>query len=118
MYNGKKRGKGISGWAFLIGVVLAVLFGVLGSAVFGSSASFILPLLIIIGLVVGFLNVADSETTPFLMSGAVLIIASAFGSEILGGVSYVAPVFEALMAIFVPATVIVAIRNVFRIAKD
>jgi hypothetical protein len=114
----KKKDNKIGGWAFLIGVILAFLFGVAGSAIFGGYMGYILPLLIIIGLVVGFLNIADAETTPFLMSGAVLIIASAFGSDTLSSVAYVNPIFQALMAIFVPAVVIVAIRNVFKLARN
>src|SRR3989338_10245870 len=100
-------------WAFLIGLVLAVIIG-LFSTVEGTYAI----VLVVIGLIVGLLNVADEEVMPFLMSGAVLIIASSLGAgELSAAPSYVNSVLQALLAIFVPATIIVAIKNVFSIAR-
>jgi hypothetical protein len=74
--------------------------------------------LVIIGLLVGLLNVTGRETTSFLMSGLVLIIASAFGGDVLSPVPYAGPIFDALLVLFVPATIVVAVKNVFSIARD
>ena len=74
--------------------------------------------LVVIGLIVGLLNIADKEVAPFLMSGVVLIIASALGGSIMSDVPYVGAVLDALLAVFVPATVIVAIKNVFSLARN
>lgn len=104
----------IGSWAFLIGVLLAVVFGLLGN---GSLDSNVVTILAIIGLIVGLLNVVDEETSPFLMSGAVLIIAGAFGKDNIAGVRWINDILQALLIIFVPATVIVAIKNVFSLAK-
>lgn len=110
----KSKGMDVLGkWAFLVGVLLAVVLGVLGP-VTGTWAM----VLVAIGLVVGLLNVADREVMPFLMSGAVLIIASALGGNLMGNVPYVGSVLDALLAIFVPATVIVAVKNVFGLARN
>ncbi|MBI2043526.1 hypothetical protein HYT25_04005 [Candidatus Pacearchaeota archaeon] len=100
-------------WAFLAGVVLAVILGVLGPVV-GTWAM----ILVIIGIVVGLLNVADTEVMHFLMSGAVLIIASALGGNVMSGLPYAGSVLDALLAIFVPATIIVAVKNVFILARN
>ena len=100
-------------WAFLVGVLLAVVLGVLGP-VTGTWAM----VLVVVGIIVGLLNVADREVMPFLMSGAVLIIASALGGNLMGNVPYVGSVLDALLAIFVPATVNVAVKNVFSLAKN
>ncbi len=100
-------------WAFLIGVVLALILGVMGP-VTGSWAI----ALVVIGLVVGLLNVGGREVTPFLMSGAVLIIASALGGNLMGDLPYVGSVLDALLVIFVPATVVVAVKNVFTLARN
>src|SRR3989344_4673079 len=110
----KTRGMDVLGkWAFLIGVLLAVVLGVLGP-VTGTWAM----VLVGIGIVVGLLNVADREVMPFLMSGAVLIIASSLGGNLMSNVPYVGSVLDALLAIFVPATVIVAVKNVFGLARN
>ena len=110
----KTRGVDIVGkWAFLIGVILAVVLG-LFDPVLGNWAI----VLVVIGLIVGLLNVTDKEVAPFLMSGAVLIIASALGGSLMSDMPYVGAVLDALLAVFVPATVIVAIKNVFSLARN
>lgn len=111
----KTRGVDILGkWAFLIGMLLAVILGLFFSPISETG----LLVLVVIGLIVGLLNVSDKEVTPFLMSGAVLIIASAFGGNVMSDVPFVQSVFDALLAVFVPATIIVAIKNVFSLARD
>jgi hypothetical protein len=115
MARRRRRGsqRGFGGWAFLIGVVLAVVLGFIGSL----TATWIW-VLVVIGLVVGFLNITDKETHAFLMSGAILIIAGAFGQNVLSQVGVLNDVLDALLVIFVPATIIVAIKHVFNLAKD
>ena len=114
----KTKGVDIVGkWAFLIGVILAVVLG-LFSSVLGTWTGTLTMILVIIGLLVGLLNIGDKEVAPFLMSGVVLIIASAFGGSIMSEVPYVGPVLDALLVVFVPATVIVAIKNVFSLARN
>lgn len=109
----KKRGsRGLGGWAFLIGVILAVVLGFLG--LLDATWTWIL---VVIGLIVGFLNVAEDETQHFLMSGAVLIIASAFGGDAINAVPLLSNVLQALLLIFVPAVVIVAIKHTFSMAR-
>ena len=112
MAKGNTLGK-VGSWAFLIGVVLAVVLGALGQM-----NSTVLWILALIGLVIGLLNIADEEATPFLMSGAVLIIAASLGAEAIGAIGVFERILNALLVIFVPATIIVAIRNVFSLARS
>lgn len=104
----------VGGWAFLAGVLLAVILGVLNIA----SDPMWLLVLVLIGIVVGFLNITGREAMPFLLSGAVLVIVSSQGNALLSTIPYVGGIFPALLAIFVPATVVVAIKNVFGLAKN
>lgn len=103
----------VGSWAFLIGVLLAVILGALGYA----SGTWLI-VLIIIGLIVGILNITDKEVMPFLLSGAVLIIASSLGGVAVKDIAILNQILAALLAIFVPATIIVAIKNVFSLAKN
>lgn len=102
----------IGSWAFLIGVILAIIL-----ALASAMTPVLMWVLVVVGLVVGFLNVADEETEPFLISGAVLVIVSSLGQNVVG----VSPLFErildSLLLIFVPATIVVAIKNVFSLAR-
>jgi len=110
----KKSSNVLGSWAFLIGVILAVIIG-LGFV--GSLTGVWLYILVVIGLIVGLLNITDKQVTPFLMSGIVLIIASSLGQGVVGNVPYLSGVLQAILAIFVPATIIVAIKNVFSLAR-
>ena len=109
----RKNMDAVGRWAFLVGVVLAVVLGILGP-VTGTWAM----ILVVIGLAVGLLNVADKEVMHFLMSGAVLILASALGGNVMSSLPYAGSILDALLAIFVPATIIVAVKNVFTLARN
>ncbi len=125
--NSKKVKKTIGSWAFFIGVILAlsvgIFGGIMGIAVGENALSITMAVLLVIGLIIGLFNITEKETASFLFSGLALIIASALGS----GISSLMPTqvaltwgltLSALLAIFVPATIIVAIKHVFAYAKD
>jgi len=106
-------------WAFLIGVILAVVIGLIGGLIgITLSVWWVAVLLMVIGLVVGFLNVNEDEAMPFVLSGTALVIISYMGKDALTSVSQVQDILNALSAIFVPATIIVAVKNVFNLAKE
>jgi len=113
------KGSTLGSWAFLIGLVVAVI---LGLGIGGDQTANMTVTLFIIGLVVGLLNIAEKEVTPFLLSGVVLIIASSMGLDAMGGidgksVQAVLGILSALLVLFVPATIVVAVKNVFQLAK-
>ena len=118
----------IGAWTFLIGVILAIGIGIFTTllpipALIEYSPE-IYVILVLIGLTVGFLNVTGKESQTFLIAGAVLVVVSKFGLESVTGTiigigigDAVASVFGALIALFAPATIIVALKTVFSIAK-
>ncbi|HRZ85562.1 MAG TPA: hypothetical protein P5277_02165 [Candidatus Paceibacterota bacterium] len=113
----------IGSWAFLIGVVIALVLGIYYGYINKEINSLGILVLVIIGILVGFLNISGKEVTPFLLSGAVLIIASNLGQALLSTTSgmtgnILSAILIALLAIFVPSTIVVAIKNVFALAKD
>jgi hypothetical protein len=120
MKGGRKmKLKMIGGWAFLIGVVLAIVTGVLGGlGTVDLTTPMMTSVLVVLGLLVGLFNVTSKEVTPFLMSGIVLILASIFGAGLMASVPVISATLMALMMIFVPAVIIVAIKNVFNMAKN
>ena len=118
----------IGAWAFLVGVVLAVIIGLsttlVSIPVLTSYSAQIYAILVILGIVVGFMNVAGRDSQTFLMAGTVLVIVSRFGMDGVTGSligigvgDAVSAVFGALLALFAPATIIVALKTVFSIAK-
>lgn len=108
----KSLGDIVGGWAFLIGVVLALIVGLMNL-----NTPTMLTALVVIGIIVGLLNVADKEVMPFLLSGLVLVLISDAGITAMAKIPFVNSIFNALLAIFIPATVIVAVKNVMSLAK-
>ena len=109
----KKGGNLLGSWSFLIGVILALVFGIFTSGLTPG----ITYVLVVLGIIIGLLNIADDEVHPFLMSGTVLVIVSALGVGVVSMVSIFATTLQALSALFVPATIIVALKNVFGLAR-
>jgi hypothetical protein len=111
----KKRKNIIGAWAFLIGIVLALVVGLLSDI---GSDPIILGILVGLGIIVGLLNISGKETKAFLISGIVLIIASAFGAGVMSAIPKAVDILGSLMTIFIPATIVVSIKNVFIMAKN
>lgn len=106
-------------WAFVIGVVIAVLVGMLPDQYEG-----VLTLvLIVLGLIVGLLNVTATETTPFLVASAALLITGTTGTqlakippEVLG--TFLADAVRNISVFVTPAAIVVALKAIRSLAKD
>lgn len=120
----------VAAWLFLIGVVLAVIIG-FATAFFipitkiATYSSPIYAILVVLGIIVGIkVNVSGKDSQTFLVSGAVLVIVSRFGMESVSGSligigmgDLVSTIFGALIVLFVPATIIVALKTLFSITN-
>ncbi|OIO41495.1 hypothetical protein AUJ10_00715 [Candidatus Pacearchaeota archaeon CG1_02_31_27] len=114
----KNRGSLIGAWAFLIGIILAIILGLFDvSLIQGTASTIIVITLFVLGIVIGLLNITDKEIMPFLWAGAILVIVSAFGSGILGTIPLLSRILDSIMILFVPATIIVALKAVFMLGK-
>lgn len=124
----KSRENSVGAWAFLIGVVLAILIGLTTTIVsiptLVSYNAQIYAVLVILGLVVGFATVSGKDSQTFLWAGAVLVVISSLGmtsvrNSLIGvGIGdAVSSIFGALLAMFVPATMVVALKTLFSTAK-
>ena len=101
--------KTLGGWAFLIGVLLAIIFG------FVAAGAWLAWTLVVLGIIIGLLNIAEKEVKPFLFAGTILVIVAALG----GGVfeSWLKTILDNMLFLFVPATIVVALKSVMTIAK-
>ncbi len=124
----KSKENTVGAWAFLIGLILAVAIGlattILPIPTLTAYSAQIYAILVILGIIVGFMNVTGRETQTFMLAGTVLVIVSKFGMEGVTGSligigvgDAVSSVFGALISLFAPATIIVALKTVFSIAK-
>jgi len=119
-----------SAWTFLVGVILAVIIGISTSSLlpFGGFQAYgkqIYTLLIFLGVLVGLLTrVTGRESQTFLIAGTIIVIVSKFGMESIAssliglGLGEIAfSTFGALLTLFVPATIIVALKTVFSVSR-
>ena len=110
-------------YAFLIGVVLAVIFGLFNEPLELAGGLFY-SVLVLIGLIVGFMNTSDKDSMTFLIASLSLVIVGSLGMEPLKYIAldnYVVTslrnVLGSLLVLFVPATIVVALKTVFSMAK-
>ncbi len=106
----KKQAGQLGSWAFLLGVVLAILFTLVSFPQYAWT-------LVFLGIVVGLLNITSSETSKFLFAGTVLVIVGSFGGFALESIPFLQDVFANLTALFATSTIVVALKSVFEIAR-
>ena len=111
----KKMGE----WAFLIGFVLAVVFGFLPDRWEGTATL----VLVVLGLLVGFLNTSERESTPFLVAAVALMLTSSAGTtlklippEFLG--TFLQNAVGKIGVFVAPAAIVVAIKAIQSLAKN
>ncbi|MBS3117614.1 hypothetical protein J4430_01920 [Candidatus Woesearchaeota archaeon] len=108
----------IGSWAFLAGVLIAVILGLIGGSL-GGLATSLGWILVLIGLLVGLLNITEKESVSFMMAGAVLVVVSSLGGDVFSSnnLSILGNILQAILVLFVPATIVVAVKSVFGYAR-
>jgi hypothetical protein len=125
----KSRENSVGAWAFFIGVIIAIIIGVstilLPLSIVREYSSFIYLILVILGVVVGAsINAVGKDSQTFLITSTIIVVVSKFGMDSvtssLIGVNpgfTAASIFSSLLALFVPATIVVALKTVFGLAR-
>lgn len=103
----------IGHWAFIVGILLAIIAGLIPTL----QTSTVTWILVILGLVVGLLNISAKETTEFLVAVvALLIVGSAGAIPALGGI--VLAILANIVALSAPAALIVALKAIYALAAE
>jgi hypothetical protein len=113
-------------WAFTIGMFLALFAGLASRLLSNTVNGYIVAVLVLLGIAVGFLNVTKEETSSFLMSSvAVMIALFTAGQALVAMAASLGIIGEVLLSLlsyinmFVfPATIVVAIKSIYALAKD
>lgn len=113
-------------WAFIACVIIAVIMGLaVGQMHYNQDANsantnaYVILLLLILGIIVGLINITAKEVTPFLIAAIALIVAS--GANVWSPLSaihglladWATFILNYIVAFVAPAAVIIAIRAVF-----
>jgi hypothetical protein len=105
-------------WAFIAGLVIAVVVGILAAL---GLAMFIMPaiiiVLIILGLVVGFLNITAKEILLFLVATiALIVVGGVFAPLKIFAIGAILDNILALVAtLMAPAAVVAAIKALWAV---
>ena len=106
--------KKIGHYSFLVGVALAIVAGIL----FMGADPTITTILVILGLIVGFLNVKAKETTEFLVVAVVLVVAGGANLGIIPVIgSYLQSIVAYIVVFVAPAAIVVALKAVPALAR-
>lgn len=107
-------------WAFLAGVLLAVILGLLQGTGLLADYQLLSVLLVLLGLVVGFVTVTAKETDSFLIASVALLTVGSAGLGSIGGATVSAVVTNMIAnirAFVAPAALVVAIKAVYKLAS-
>jgi len=101
-------------WAFLIGIVLAIIAGFVPQL----QTARVTWILALLGLVVGFLNITSRETRDFLIASVALVIAADAAADIISlGIQSTVILGNVVTFVF-PATLLVAFKTVWQLASE
>jgi len=124
----------IGSWAFIIGFFIALVLGIvltivpyLGIVIESGIVNVAALILVILGLIVGFLNIHDKHVTDFLIA---VIAVSAVGGitsitvqgldvgilSVIGAL--IANIVGLIVALVAPAGLIVGLKQILALAKD
>ena len=108
-------------WSFIVGIIIAAVIGLFSNSIDQKTSGWLVLLLIVLGLLVGFLNISEKESTPFLIAAVALIVTSGAGATISMipkiGV-YLTQVVTQIGVFVTPAAILVAVKSIWALAKD
>jgi len=113
----------IGAWAVLIGVVAAISLIIFQETVLTARNNWIYAMLAVLGVIVGLASITENsrDSVTFLLATMSLVIVSYMGRtslSLVGSVGiFIVNILDALLTLFIPATIIVALKTVFSIAS-
>lgn len=102
-------------WAFVIGLIISVLLGFV-------TFTYASLVLVILGLIVGFMNVNEKETTNYLVAAIALMIVGVAGLQALSAFgslyTWIQTVMTSFTTFVAASAVVVAIKELFVMGKE
>jgi len=98
-------------WAVIIGIILAVLAGF-------SEIPNLAIILFVLGLVVGFLNIGERESVPFLVAVIALLVIGLSGLQLGKATPLVVSILNNFIAFVSAAGLVVALKQILEAVKS
>ncbi len=108
--------------SFLVGAIVALFAGIVSLE--STAQNYVTAVLGILGIIVGFLNIASKEKVAFLVSTVALIIAFSTLKTILGNIilfgigDFFVRVLSNLIVFVAPAAAVVALKEIYSFATE
>lgn len=100
-------------WSFYIGILIAIIFGFMKDATWTTNA------LLVLGLIVGLLNVTDKEIVPFLVACLALIVAGGSAAAVLPlSLDSLARMLGNIAVFVIPAAIVGSLKAIYVIASN
>ena len=120
--NVQKTKRHVGDLAFVIGVLIALIAGVASSFIIAYEGAILLAL-VVLGLVVGVLNIGEKDTTAFLVAAIALGIAGTANLDTIDTIisplgTILGSIFSNIAVFVAPAALIVAVKAVWNLAKN
>ncbi|MBN1368619.1 MAG: hypothetical protein JW954_00095 [Dehalococcoidaceae bacterium] len=100
--------------AFIIGFILAIVAGL-----FFPDNAVVIIILLILGLLIGFLNIGSEEMVPLLLATiALVVVGNVFSPiETLNIGDKLGDIMALIAALMAPAAIVVAVKTLYTVAK-
>ena len=108
----------LGSWAFILGVLIAIIAGLAAGALDVATQGYVGIILVILGLVVGFLNISAKEVNDFLIASIALVAVGAANLTaipMVGG--YLATMVLYIAAFVAPAALVVALKAIYAMGR-
>jgi hypothetical protein len=101
-------------WAFIVGLVVALIAGIVAPA-----NSVVAIILLVLGIIVGFLNITAKEITLFLVASiALILVGNAFAVITIGDIGkFIGQILAYISTFVAPAAIIGAIKALWAVGK-
>ncbi len=120
--NGKWFANRLIAYAFTVGIVIALVLGIISAWLPTGVVPVLMSILILMGIVVGFFNISPTETKDYVLFVTALVIVTSLGGGILGNVQligmYLENILQAILAFILPSVIIVGIKAVMNLARN
>ncbi len=108
----------LGGWAFILGVVIAIIAGLASGALDAISAGYVTLALVVLGLIVGFLNIGDKEVNNFLIAAIAVVLLGTANLAVIPLIGiYLASMVLNVAAFVAPAALVVALKSVYNLSS-
>ena len=109
----------LGSWAFILGVLIAIIAGLAAGSIDAATQGYLAIVLVILGLVVGFLNIGAKEVTDFLIAAIALVAVGAANLATIPWIGgYLASMVLYIAAFVAPAALVVALKAIYAMGRN